>query len=83
MLCFKRWFYSKRIVFGAVNLNKNIEQDKCSYFGYGIGVDSRSLFSFQNLDWSKNSYIFLSRKLFYNAYLPGSAFSVNLTAPSK
>ena len=45
-------------LFGAVKLTTNTDPDKYSYSGYGIGLDSRSLFSFPNLDWHKNDVIF-------------------------
>ena len=28
-------------LFGAVKLNKNADSDKCFYYGYGIGLDTR------------------------------------------
>ena len=45
-------------LFGAVNLTKNADADKYRYSGYGIGLDSRSQFSW--LDWrdGKNFIIF-------------------------
>ena len=44
-------FYSK-------TLTKNADPDKYSYFGFGIGFDSRSPFLHQNFDWGKNVIIF-------------------------
>ena len=45
-------------MFGAVKLTKNTNPNKYSYSGYGIGFDSRSLFSIPNFDWGKNVIIF-------------------------
>ena len=42
---------------GAVKLTENADPDKCSYSGYGIGFDYRSLFSYQGFNWSKNVVI--------------------------
>ena len=36
----------KNCLFGAVTLTKNANIDKYVYFGYGIGFDRRSSFSF-------------------------------------
>ena len=36
----------KIFLLGAVTLNKNVDIDKCGYYGYGIGFDRRSNFSF-------------------------------------
>ena len=55
---FKFWFYSKRLIFGAVKLAKNAGQNKYSYSGYGIVFNSRSRFSVLNFDWCKNVVIF-------------------------
>ena len=41
-------------MFDAIKLAINADSDKYSYAGYGIGFDSRSLFSLQNFDWGKN-----------------------------
>ena len=49
---FKRWRYSK--MFGVIKLTKNVDPNKYSYFGYGIGFDSRSLFSYADFDWVEN-----------------------------
>ena len=38
-------FILKDCLFGAATLTKNADLDKCSYFGYGNGFDSRSLFT--------------------------------------
>ena len=51
-------FTLKDHLFGAVKLTKNPDPDKYSYSGYGIGFDSRSLFSVPNFDWGKNVLIF-------------------------
>ena len=45
-------------MFGAVKLTKNANANKDSYSRYGIGFDSRSLFSIPNLDSGKNAIIF-------------------------
>ena len=45
--------YFERL-FGAVKLAKNVDPDKYSYSGYGIGFDSSSFFSIPNFDWGKN-----------------------------
>ena len=47
-------FTLKVCLLGAVKLTKNADPDKYSYFGYGIGFDSCSLFSVPNFDWGKN-----------------------------
>ena len=41
-------------MFTAVEPTKNADPNKYSYSGYGIGFDSRSLFSIPNFDWGKN-----------------------------
>ena len=51
-------FTLKDHLFGAVKLTKNPDPDKYSYSGYGIGFDSRSLFSVPNFDCGKNVVIF-------------------------
>ena len=51
-------FSLKDYLFGAVKLTKNSNPNKYSYSGYGIGFECRSLFSFPNFDWGKNSIIF-------------------------
>ena len=38
-------FTLKDYLFGNVKITKNADPNKCSYSGYGIGFDSRSLFS--------------------------------------
>ena len=42
---------------GNIKITKNADFDKYSSSGYGIGVDSRSHLSVQNLDWSENVII--------------------------
>ena len=37
-------------MFGVIKLTKNVDPNKDSYFGYGIGFDSRSLFSYADFD---------------------------------
>ena len=51
-------FTLKDCLFGSVKLTKNFDPDKYKYSGYGIGFDSRSVFSLQNFDWSENVIIF-------------------------
>ena len=51
-------FTWKDYLFGAVKLTKNADPNKCSYSGYGIGFDSRSLFLKFNSDFGKNVNIF-------------------------
>ena len=45
-------------LFESVNITKNAYTDKYSYSGYGIGFDSRWIFSVRNFDWGKNVVIF-------------------------
>ena len=45
-------------LFGAVQLTKNANPNNCSYLGYGIGFDSRSLFPVPNFDWGTNAISF-------------------------
>ena len=45
-------------VFRSVKITKNADTEKYSYTGYGIGFDSRSLFSIPNFDWVKNVVTF-------------------------
>ena len=42
---------------GNIKITKNADFNKYSSSGYGIGDDSRSDFSIQNLDWSENVII--------------------------
>ena len=51
-------FTRKDCLFGAVKVTKNATPNKCSYSGYGIEFDSRSLFPIPNIDWGKNAIIF-------------------------
>ena len=51
-------FTHKYCLFGKVKITKNADPNKYSYSVYGIGCDSRSLFSIQNFDWGKNVIIF-------------------------
>ena len=46
-------FTAKDCLFGAVKLTKNLDPDKYSSSRYGIGIDSRSLFSLPSFDWVK------------------------------
>ena len=53
------WFTLLNSSFGAVKLTKNVDADKHSYFGYGIGFDTRSAFSMtDNGGIGKNVIIF-------------------------
>ena len=48
----------KNCLFGAVTLTKNADIDKYGYFGYGIGFDRRSSFSFPCGEFGQNVLIF-------------------------
>ena len=48
----------KNCLFGAVTLTENIDIDKYGYFGYGIGFDRRSSFSFPGGRFGQNVLIF-------------------------
>ena len=48
----------KNCLFGAVTLTKNVDIDKYKYFGYGIGFDRKSSFSFSNEGFGQNIIIF-------------------------
>ena len=48
----------KNCLFGAVTLTKNADIDKYGYFGYGIGFDRKSSFSFQGGGFGQNVIIF-------------------------
>ena len=50
-------FTLKDCWYGNVKITKNADPDKYSYSSYGIGYDSRSLFSIPNFDWGKNVII--------------------------
>ena len=50
-------FTLKDYLFGNIEITKSVDTNKYSYSGYGIGFDSRSLFSISN-DWGKNVIIF-------------------------
>ena len=45
---------TKNCLFGAVTLTKNADIDKYRYFGYGIGFDKRSSFSFPGGGFGQN-----------------------------
>ena len=45
-------------LFGAVTLTKNVNIDKYGYFGYGIGFDGRSSFSFSGGGFGQKVLIF-------------------------
>ena len=49
----------KNCLFGAVTLTKNADIDKYGYFGYGIGFDRRSSFSFPGGGFGQNVLIFV------------------------
>ena len=51
-------FTLKDCLFGNVKITKNADPNKYFYSGYGIGFNSRSLFSIPNFDWGKNVIIF-------------------------
>ena len=51
-------FTLKDCLFQAVKVTKNANTNKYSYSGYGIGFDSRSVFSVPNFDWGKNVIVF-------------------------
>ena len=51
-------FTLKDCFFGNVKITKNADPNKYSYWRYGIGFDSRSLFKIPNLYWGKNVIIF-------------------------
>ena len=48
----------KNCLFGAVTLTKNTDIDKYRYYGYGIGFDRRSSFSFPTCGFGQNILIF-------------------------
>ena len=48
----------KNCLFGAVTLTKNADIDKYKYFGYGMGFDRRSSFSFPSGGFGQNISIF-------------------------
>ena len=47
----------KHCLFGAVTLTKNADIDKYGYFGYGIGFDRRSSFTFPGGGYGENVLI--------------------------
>ena len=51
-------FTLKHCLYEAVKLIKNTDPDKYYYSRYGIGFDSRSIFSVPNFDWVNNIIIF-------------------------
>ena len=48
----------KNCLFGAVTLTKKTDIDKYGYYGYGIGFDRRSSFSFPGGGFGQNVLIF-------------------------
>ena len=56
-------------LFEAVKLTKNADPDKYEYFGYGIGFDSRSQFSWADRNNGKNVIYFgVDNFNFFSAY---------------
>ena len=51
-------FTLKDCLLGGAKSAKNADPDKFVYGGYGIGFDSRSLFSLPDYDWGENIIIF-------------------------
>ena len=45
-------------MFGAVTLTKKTDIDKYGYYGYGIGFDRRSSFSFHSDGFGQNMIVF-------------------------
>ena len=45
-------------LFGATTLTKNVDIDKYGYYGYGIGFDRRSSFSFPGGKFDQNVLVF-------------------------
>ena len=45
-------------MFGAINLTKNRDTDKCKYSGYGIGFDARGTFSHPTGSFGQNAINF-------------------------
>ena len=45
-------------MFGAATLIKNADFDKYGYFGYGIGFDKKSSFSFSDSEFGQKVLIF-------------------------
>ena len=48
----------KNCLFGVITLTKDTDIDKCGYFGYRIGFDTRSSFSFPGVGFGQNVLIF-------------------------
>ena len=48
----------QKCLFGAINLTKYSDIDKCNYSGYGIGFDSRGTFSHPTGSFGQNFIIF-------------------------
>ena len=55
---FRLWFYFKNCLFGGIKLAKNANPDKYLYKGYGIGFDTRVVFSLPDGSVDKNAIIF-------------------------
>ena len=56
-------------LFEAVKLTKNADPNKYEYFGYGIGLDSRSRFSWADRNNGKNVIYFgVDNFNFFSAY---------------
>ena len=50
-------FKFKNCLFGATNIVKNSDKEKCMYSGYGIAFDSAGSWNFDN-DFARNVVIF-------------------------
>ena len=57
---------------GVIKLIKNADPNKYSYFGYGIGLDSRSLFSYADFNWVENIVC-----LFFSFFFDFRIFEIN------
>ena len=55
-------------LFGAVNLTENTDIDKYRYYGYRIGFDRRSSFSFPGGGFGQNVLIFWGGHKFLYSY---------------
>ena len=64
----------KNCLFGAVTLTKNADIDKYGYFGYGIGFDRRSSFSFPGDRFGQNILLFGAK---YIIFWSSSAHIIN------
>ena len=55
---FRHWFTLGGGLFGGIKLTKNVDPDKYSYSGYGIGFDTHGYHSLPDGSISKNVIIF-------------------------